>query len=208
MRHYIFIRADGEPSEPQPLTDVMDAADRQVQKGEGPFQLVIDGDRVGQPKKRDDALATLGRQVLLGSVGPTYRLRDGDGRVVFTCREVMLAPEVIDTSGNDKSDAYWTAVSEEFGWAYFLGSLVCKPDSQHRFGNAVDVGFHTREQGEQLARFTISNAKKFSVRNHIHQTTIWHLGVSSHYDGVPHVTHGHTDFDPTFLTSLPCGLRG
>ncbi len=206
-RKFIYVTAHGA-SKPLGLVDLDAAASARVVSGNGPFQLTADGENLGQPKKRKDALPALHRRLLVGDVGPAYRIRSmHTDEVVFTCREVKLAADVIDTSGDDKADRYWTALKAEFPNATFLGALVCKPDSQHRFGNAVDAGFPSREMGDAMARWAISHSGEFDIRNLIYQTTIWHEGTKSPYTGVPHVSHTHADFNPTFDTNLPCGLR-
>jgi hypothetical protein len=208
MREFVYIRPDGEPTQEVKLNELLLVADKRLQKGDGPFQLIVDGEKVGAPKKRAEHLAQLARRLELGSVGPTFRSRDRDGQVVFTCREVKRAADVINTSGNEKADLYWTLLKAEFPQITFLGSLVCKPDSQHRFGNALDVGFGSRKLGEEIWTFSLDNRRKYDLRNLIIFERIWHLGEVSHYTGQPHVTHTHGDFNPTFDYDLACGLRG
>lgn len=208
-RRFSYIKQDDSgASRPTSFNTLMNVAANRIVKGEGKFLLLIDGEQVGGERSRLEALSGLARQVELGDIGHAYRVRSLKlDKVVFTAREVKLAPEVIDTSGNAKADAYWTGLKAEFPDVTFLGALVCKADSQHRFGNAVDGGFASQKMGEEMWQWAIDNHKKFDIRNAIVQEKIWHLGKVSPYDGAPHVAHTHADFDPMFDTDLPCGLR-
>lgn len=205
VRKYIHITENGA-STPKVLDKLMQDASDAIVKGTGRFTLTIDDEQLGQDQNRQDILYMLHRRLDIGVIGPTYRVRD-PAAAVFTAREIAMAPDIIDTSGNDKADAYWTGLKDAFPNVTFLGSYVCKPDSQHRFGNAVDGGFSSIKMGEDMFKWAVSNHAKYDLRNLIVQKKIWHLGTIAVYTGVPHVTHTHADFDPTFDTSLPCGVR-
>lgn len=208
MQHgYVFIRDGGEPSGLQTLRETLEVVDRRVKQGQGPFTTTVDGVQVGNERTAVETEKAVERLLLLLTPGQTLRVRNEE-QVIFAGRCGQPAFEVTDTSGNDKADLYWSLVKAEFPTVTFLGSLVCKPDSQHRYGNAVDVGFSSPKMGQEIWEFSIDNRLKYDLRNLIVQQKIWHMGSVSPYDGVPHVSHDHADFNPTFSYSLPCGLRG
>lgn len=207
MKGFVYVREGGEPSGLRTVNEILEVVRRRVVKGQGPFTITVDGVTIGHDRTRLEVLTAVERLLFTIDPGQTLRVRDEEV-VIFACRAGQPGVEVINTSGNDKADLYWSLVKAEFPNVTFLGALVCKPDSQHRYGNAVDVGFDSQKMGEEIFDFSIDNRLKFNLRNLIVQQKIWHLGSVSPYSGVPHVTHNHADFDPTFAYSLPCGLRG
>jgi hypothetical protein len=92
----------------------------------------------------------------------------------------------------------WAGTVEKF-WpnARFAGSVVCKPDSDHALGAAVDY-FDTPENMEAMHSTAITNADELNVKYSILHDDIWLAGPPwtegsrghHHYSGVYHL-HSH-----------------
>ena len=90
----------------------------------------------------------------------------------------------------------------------YAGAYVCKPKSQHRFGNAIDAFFDSLDHQDRVCSRAVELADELELQHVISRQRIWTKGVGWHpYDGDFH-WHGHFDFAPNFATSLPCGVRG
>lgn len=212
-REFIYERLDGESSDPVGLRVLLDRADQRVDAGHGRFTLTKDGETLVKDKKGHEVLDALGRALRGGKVGPTYRLRDGEGAVVFKCREVVPSPDVIDTNGNDKADRAWTEIVARFPQFHprFAGAYVCKLianstlRSQHSYGNAVDIFFDSLEAQRVVFRFFVEHAEEFDIQHAISEDNIFTFGSGvGHYSGERHL-HLHVDFRPSF--SGGCGVR-
>ena len=209
MRQFIYFKKDGTASKPVGLSTLMTAAGVRVITGTGPFVLTQDGEPVSGEVTRGKVLDSLRRRLSLGDIGPAYRIRNGKGNIVFRCREIGGSVDVIDTSGNDKADMFWSAVVLRFKDFHprFAGAYVCKPSSQHRFGNAVDIFFDSLAHQDDVATWAVAHADELHAEHVISRDRIWTRGVGWHsYSGDYHA-HLHVDFDPNFSSSLPCGVR-
>lgn len=207
-RQFIFYRKDGTPSKPASLATLFVAARMRIVVGAGPFTLTQDGDPLATDVSRARVLDRLERVLRNGDIGPQYRVRNTDG-VVFRCREVKVAIEPADTSGNDKVDAFAGAVYTLFGdfKPRYAGAYVCKPSSQHRFGNAIDFFFDSLVHQDEAAKWAVAHADEYSIEHVISRDRIWTRGVGWHEYGGDYHYHIHVDFNPNFSTALPCGVR-
>lgn len=212
QKRFVYFRRDDTPSQPVTLLKTMLAAGRALESGAGPFTLTQDGDVVKEGLTRVETLERLRGRLWRGDVGPVYRVRDQAADIVFRVREVVPAVKQLDTNGNDKADAYWSAVKSEFPNITFLGAYVCKQIvgtstlSQHSYGNAVDVGSATMAQLEDIADWAVAHADEFSLEHVIVNRRIWTRGEGWHpYTGDTHY-HVHVDFHENL--SGPCGVRG
>ena len=112
---YIYKKADDSWSDPRALWRVMEAAERHIRQGLGPFVINADGDPVAQDLTRQEALDRLRSVMKNRPVGNTYRTRKRNGAVVFTSRAVNRAPLDNDTTnGNDKADRLWNWINAEY----------------------------------------------------------------------------------------------
>jgi hypothetical protein len=212
-RLFAWLRPDGKRVEGD-LDAARAAAAGRIKQGTGPFDITQDGDPIRRGVPRVKALDVLAQRLRSGDVGPVYRVKDGAGRLAFQVREVKAAPDVIDTSGNDHADAYWTALVAEYGAAAlrFAGAYVCKSivgsggtPSQHSYGNAVDVFFSSMAAQERAFAWVIAHADELNIEHVISGDRIWTRGEGIHaYTGEFH-RHLHADFAPQF--SGPCGVR-
>jgi hypothetical protein len=211
-RKFAYKRKDGTFSRSVSLQRLMSRAALQVQRGTGRFTLTQDGEPIRTNLTRAGALGALRRRLAQGDVGPTYRLRNGAGDVVFVAREVA-ALKIIDTSGNKAADLYWSTIVAKFPQynPRFAGAYVCKTVagtstmSQHSYGNAVDIFFDTFAHQEAVADWVVAHADKLNVAHAISGDRIWTRGAGWHaYTGEYH-SHLHVDFEPQF--SGPCGVR-
>lgn len=210
-KEFIYYKPSGEPTEPVCVEDVLAAARSRVKVGDGPFVLTQDGEPF-RPEDRKAVLERLERRLRNGKPGPTYRIRDLEGDVVFKAREVV-APPVIDTNGNDKADKFWTWVVTEFKDYHprFAGAYVCKhiagssSMSQHSYGNAVDVFFDTMAHQVRVYEAIKAGKAPVPIGHAISGKLIWSPASGQHaYGGDTHY-HLHVDFVPDY--SGPCGVR-
>jgi hypothetical protein len=145
----------------------------------------------------------LERRLKAGKVGPIYRVKNAGDVVVIQCREIQPAFEVVQTSGNQKVDTFWTALKHEFPDITFLGAFVCKP-LQHGRGNAVDAGASGAKL-KAMADWAYAHRDDYCLRNIIYEDRIWTRGIGWHgYTGEKHVSHGHFDFEPKCADDGPC----
>jgi len=210
QKRFVYIRRDDTPSQPVTLLATMNAAGRALEPGTGPFVLTQDGDVVKEELTRVETLERLRGRLYRGDVGPVYRIRDRGGNPVFRVREVIPAAKQLDTNGNAKADAYWSAVKAEFPDISFLGAYVCKNIigngiSQHSFGNAVDLGAPSMAALERIAGWDVDHAAELDLEHVIVNQRIWTRGYGWHpYTGETHY-HVHVDFTPSLSGS--CGAR-
>ena len=210
-RQFVYFKKDGIPSDPVGLPVLMTTAKDRIKPGSGPLGLTQDGELVGRGDRKE-VLGRLDRRLTNGDVGPTYRIRNAKGVVVFRCREVIPAIDVIDTNGNDKVDAVWSAVVAEFHGETFLGAYVCKHISgtslmsQHSYANALDIGGPSMAFLNEVADWLFARRDEFSIETIIVGDRIWTRSGGWHaYTGDYHY-HVHVDFTPHF--SGACGPRG
>lgn len=211
---YVWYRPDGRDIESGSVNAVMDAAKNRIDTGEK-YTLTIDGDAVGsEAVSRDRVLDHLRRRLRADKeAGHTYRVNPVDGDVVFKVRTVKAEEPhvpVQKVGGNDKAEAFWQALNDARGEdiSHEAGSYVCKPSSQHRFGNALDVFFKSFALQEAAARWAVSQADRLHIEHVISGDRIWSRGVGWHaYTGEYH-SHLHVDFTPNFDTSGACGIKG
>jgi hypothetical protein len=210
-RSFVHATAGQDQSAPEDLTGAMEAAEKALVQGEGPFALKKNDEALSERLERRDALRNLRDELELGVVGDVYRVRDAQ-MVVFKIRESIPAPEVLDTSGNGKVDAVWSFVKSKHPDGNFLGAFVCKnilgsnTPSQHSYGNAVDAGAATMEILKTMADELVEEASTLSLAHVIVGDRIWNPDVGWHdYTGDFH-HHVHVDCDPNF--SGPCGIQG
>lgn len=211
---FVWYRPNGKDVDSGSVNAVMEAAKRRVDTGQK-YTLTVDGEAIGSESvSRDRVLDHLRRRLQAdGEAGHTYRVNpEGDAPVSFKVRTVDSEPPhvpVTAVNGNAKANAFWQALNDEFAPLidHQAGSYVCKPDSQHRFGNALDVFFKSFADQEKAAAWSVANADRLSIEHVISGDRIWTRGVGWHpYTGEYHA-HLHVDYSPNFDQSLPCGLR-
>ena len=207
---FVYAAAGQDQSAPEDLIGAMEAAQKALVSGEGPFALKKNDEALGERLERKDALRNLKDELETGVVGDVYRVRDAQ-MVVFKVRESVPAPEVVETSGNGKIDAVWTFITSKHPDSNFLGAFVCKnilgsnTPSQHSYGNAVDAGAATMEILKTMADELVEEAATLSLAHVIVGDQIWNPDVGWHdYTGDFH-HHVHVDCDPNF--SGPCGVQ-
>jgi hypothetical protein len=212
-KEFVFFRSDNEPSKPVGLTVVTAIAAKRLLSGSGPFSLKKNEEHLGQSLTRRDVLRALRRRLSNGDVGDVYRVSAATGAVVFKVREVVEAVKVINTSGNDKADAYWTWIVNTYPQFHprFAGAYVCKDiagsstPSQHSYGNAVDVFFDSMAHQVQVFHDVEAGKAPVPVAHAISGARIWEPGQPEHaYSGEFHA-HLHCDFIKQ--CSGPCGVR-
>jgi hypothetical protein len=91
---YEYLKRNGSWSNPLSLSKDVAAAAAKLVLGHGPFSLTKNGKPVFDRKPRQVALTRLGRQLGDGRIGDVYRIRNGDGNIIFSTREVKPVPEV------------------------------------------------------------------------------------------------------------------
>lgn len=214
-RQFVYYHKDGTPSGSVSFAVLREKANARVVQGDGPFTLTQDGDILGQPSEtRSTVLDHMFRRLKAGSTGPVYRVRGGADDVVFRCREVVAAIDLIDTSGNDKADVYWSTIADQFSEyePRFAGAYVCKnvsgttTKSQHSYGNAVDIFFDTLAHQEEVARWAVAHADELHLQTVISGDRIWTRGEGWRDYGGDFHSHLHVDFAPS--QSGPCGVKG
>jgi len=210
-RRFVYTLKDGGYSKAVTLAKVRTMAALRVIPAAGPFTLTVDGENVRYGVTRVKVLKAFKHGLQVGKVGPVYRIRDTKD-VVFGAREVVPAIKQLDTNGNDKADAYWSAVKAEFPNITFLGSYVCKyiagstNMSQHSYGNAVDLNGGSMAFLEQIANWDVAHADELHLEHVIVNRRIWTRGWGwASYGGETHF-HVHVDFLPSYSGS--CGVRG
>ena len=207
-RKYKWRQPDGDWSKMVGLATLLDAAGKRVEPGFKPYVVTMDGDSITPVLDRSTALRKFRRGIAENEIGPVFRIRDSR-EVQFTARAVQAFVDADTTNGNEKADRLWNWVTSTFGDFHprYAGAYVCKPDSQHRFGNAIDVFFDGLDHQDRVCNRAIELADELELQHVISQRWIWTRGVGKHaYDGAFH-WHGHFDFHPNFNTNLPCGVR-
>ena len=213
-RKYIYKKRD-KFSDPIGLRRLRAVAATRIVLGKGPFAITQDGNLVAKGLTRYKAIKRVILLVRYRDIGSTFRVRKGDGKVVFTCRAVLVdtVPTTDSTSGNSKADFYWNWVQAKFKEykPRYAGAYVCKyiagsgTRSQHSYGNAVDVFFDTIAHQEQVANAVVANANLLRPYHVISTGRIWTKGGGwKPYGGVYH-SHLHVDFDPQ--QSGYCGVK-
>lgn len=214
MKKYLFKKGDGW-SRSLSLAALMVVARLKLVRGRGPFTITQDGESIAEGLNRTEALVRLLSALKNKPLGPVFRVRRGDGEIVFTARKVKVdfVDDADTTSGNARADTYWNVISRVFrGFApRFAGAYVCKYTagtstlSQHSYGNAVDIFFDTLAHQDEVADYVVRNADILNPYHVISRDRIWTKGVGWHaYDGEFH-SHLHVDFDPQY--SGPCGVK-
>jgi len=211
-RSYIWLKQDGW-SQPSGLVKHMGVAGLKVVSGTGLFTLTQDGDPITGKLTRFRVLDRYHSAVSSRELASTFRIRKGNGTVVFTGRAIKDAPDLIDTNGNAHSDEFWTWVINTYPQYHprFAGSYVCKhisgtsSMSQHSYGNAVDIFFDTLAHQENVYDDIRHGLCPVKVENAISLRHIWSPDSGERsYSGETHY-HLHTDYIPQF--SGACGVR-
>lgn len=189
------------------------ALGRAVVAGKGLFTIEQDGERVSRKLQRLEVLKRLPKLVAGVGIGPTFKVFDGKGRVVFACRSVSLLDQTNSTNGNLHADEYFNwvkATYRQFDPRY-AGAYVCKnvagssTRSQHSYGNAVDFFFDSMDDQTKVYIAVKAGLCPVPVAHAISGDNIWEPNVGqSHYTGEYH-SHLHVDFVPQF--SGRCGVR-
>lgn len=190
------------------LGRLMEVAKMRLTTGDGPWNIVVNGEVRGLTLARKRALERLRYLLDHRGVGTTYVVKNQHGKAVLWAREV--AWELLDCNGNDKADKAYTTILRMFA-SYnprYAGSYVCKPSSQHRFGNALDFFFGTLAQQDVVANYFVKYADEYGIRHVISRDRIWTRGEGWRSYGGEYHSHIHIDFEPNFPTSWACGVRG
>jgi hypothetical protein len=215
MRKYLYRKGDNWSGN-LGLTKLMAVAALKVVKGKGPFVITQDGEPISTGLIRSICLIKLRGFVKNRPLGPVFRVRKGNGDVVFACRAVKV--DFVDdsdtTSGNEHADIYWNVIRDTFrGFApRFAGAYVCKnvagtsTPSQHSYGNAVDIFFDTLDHQEVVADWVVAHAQELNAEHAISGSHIWTRGVGWRDYGGDFHSHLHVDFSPQY--SGACGVRG
>lgn len=213
-RQFIYLQDNGWSKE-QSFAGVMTVAAKKLISGRGPFTLTDDGKPVVADGSRRKVLMRLRHLLSVGDVGPTYRVRNGKGDVIFAVRETKEAFRVINTNGNSKADLFWSWIvatypqyHPRFGGAYACKSIVGSGGvtSQHSYGNACDVFFDTLSHQDVVYDAVKRGEAPLGIAHAISMHSIWEPGSGEHYySGETHY-HLHCDFIPQL--SGGCGVRG
>ncbi len=91
MRQFVHRKPDGTRTDPEPVADVLRAAEGRVVQGEGRFQLTVNRLPVGPTRTRVEVLTALERNLMSGIPGDVYRVMNDEG-AEFTCKEVEPVP--------------------------------------------------------------------------------------------------------------------
>lgn len=211
-RQFIYLQ-QSDWSKDISLSSALAVAAKKLVSGKGPFTLTQDGDQVIKDGSRIKVLRRLRHLLSVGDVGPTYRVRNAKGEVVFVVREVKEAFRVINTNGNKNADLYWSWVVANFSEFHprFAGGYVCKSisgsstPSQHSYGNAVDIFFDSIAHQNEVFKAVERGDAPVPIAHAISMKTIWENGSEHYYSGDTHY-HLHVDFNPQY--SGGCGVRG
>lgn len=219
MRKYVYKKKDGY-SKPVGLAKLMAVAALRLVAGAGPFSITQDGDPITGALSRTDALSRLKQAVSSREIGPVFRVRKGNGKVVFACRAVRIEetiPTTDSTNGNSHADLYYNWVYALFR-AYdprYAGAYVCKRIagsttlSQHSYGNAVDFFFDSLTDQERVfeavVRGDFTRVTGVRVAHAISRDRIWNPDTGMQHYGGDYHSHLHVDFLPQF--SGGCGVR-
>lgn len=214
-RRYAWKDKEGDWTDPIRFTRMVLVARAKVKSGEGPFVLSQDGVEISGELSRHDVLVRFNQAISNRDVGPVFRIRNGNNKIVLTARALIVKLDKVSdsTSGNEKSDFFYNWVVNNYK-AYdprYAGSYVCKTVvgtstvSQHSYGNAVDFFFDTIEHQEKVAQEAVEVHDLLHLRHLISLDRIWTKDVGwKPYTGVKHY-HIHADFDPA--QSGPCGVK-
>jgi hypothetical protein len=216
VRHFVYVRKSGEPSNPAGMARVMTVAAARVVQGSGPFRLRRNEDDAGPERSRAEVLRRLRKQLTTGSVGDFSRVYSATvpDEALLRAREVQPSLDVIDINGNDRADVYYSTILQEFPQyrPRYAGSYVCKDIagtselSQHSYGNAVDFFFDSLAHQDAVAAWVVAHADELHVEHVISRNRIWSRGQGWHaYTGDYH-SHLHVDLSPQYFG--PCGVRG
>jgi hypothetical protein len=208
MREYRFRRPDNDWSQSVGLEQLVDVTKERVEPGFKPYYVIQDGEKITGDLLYPDAILKFKRAISNREIGSVFRLRDTRD-VQFTARAVEILSDANTTSGNRKADIFYNWVRSEYGIyePRFAGSYVCKDNSQHRYGNAVDFFFDTLNHQEEVANAAVAQALELSLYHAISKQRIWTKGVGWHPHTGEYHGHLHADFDPNFSTSIACGVR-
>lgn len=212
-RKYKFRKGD-EWSAEHGLSYLMTVAASRVVAGRGPFSITQDGEVVAQNKSRKDVLVRFRDLISHRDVGSTFRIRKGDGDVVFTARAVESERLPADsTSGNAKADEFYNWVMTKYkDWKpRYAGAYVCKlvsgstSMSQHSYGNAIDFFFDSIKHQNEVFDDVRHGRAPVAVAHAISERKIWSpSGGTKAYGGDYH-GHLHVDFLPQ--QSGRCGVK-
>lgn len=158
----------------------------------------------GFPVPLDDAISQIRR-----------RAPNEEGSALRILRvEYELDPTAPPTLHTNALRQIWTATILRFPDIGSLGVYVCKPDSQHRYGNAADwtaakdTGVNFRSYLSKVADWQVLQAKqgRLPIAQVIWQKQIWQSASGwEAYAGIPHASHVHTSARPMIDTMRPCG---
>lgn len=191
------------------LDELMDVADNRVEPGFGPYQVWQGGEWTTNKLIRVEALKKFRHQISNREIGDVFKIVDiREPQIV--ARAVQAFSDADTTSGNAKADRFWNWIRQEFEpWEpRYAGAYVCKVLSQHRFGNAVDVFFDTLAHQDLVAHRVVALAEFLHPMHVISKQRIWTKGVGWHDHTGDFHGHLHVDFDPNWVSSLACGVRG
>lgn len=129
--------------------------------------------------------------------------------------DYQLDPEAPPGIHTKAAARIWRATILRFPDIGSLGVYVCKPDSQHRYGNADDWAApptaNTSDKVigylDTVAHWQVNQAIRgtLPITQLIWRFRIWTPEQGWHpYTGIPHYAHIH-DSGPLINTSLPCG---
>lgn len=140
--------------------------------------------------------------------------KEKDGSLRIRRVDYQLPPEEPPGIHTNAAQRIWRATILRFPDIGYAGCYVCKPDSQHRYGNAIDwVAPPSCDTSAEIIRYlshvaewTVAEAKQdLPVTQVIWRYEIWTPAAGWHpYTGDPHYSHVH-DSGPLIPTSRPCG---
>lgn len=213
MRKYTWKKRDGWSS-PRSLTTLMAVAVLRVVAGKGPFDLTQDGDPIAKDFTRRAVLKRFRVAISNREIGEVFRIRKGNGKVVFTARAVrVLTPGVPcpDPAATDGVKKLWDAIQvatiaaeKHFGRkldVVFMGIYNCRRISgsyswsQHAFRNGLDI--RIRRTGA-LASSIDTEATTFVVNK------VRSLAAETLWQVPGHTYHAHFTGAPKRYGTPPC----
>jgi len=207
-RAYTWKRRDGWAS-PVELNVLMGVASAKVVSGRGPFTLTQDGEPIARDKPRLEVLQRFRTAISQRDIGHVFRIRKGNGETVLTARAVRKETLPIDsTNGNRHADEFYNWVLTNYSEYHprYAGAYVCKPSSQHAYGNAVDFFFDTLAHQDKVFDDVRAGKCPTPIAHAISERSIWSPTGGTHYYGGNFHAHLHVDFSPQY--SGYCGVRG
>jgi hypothetical protein len=183
-------------------------ATAKVAPGMGPYVLTQDGDPITGQLSRIEVLRRFRMAISNREIGSVFRIRKIIGAdVVFTARAVQRISDADSTNGNEHADVFYNWIKANFSQydPRFAGAYVCKPSSQHAYGNADDFFFDSLAHQDTVAAAAVAHADELHIDHVISRDRIWNPEEGWHnYTGDYH-SHIHADFLPQY--SGACGVR-